>query len=214
MKVGILGSGIVGQQLGLGFIRLGNEVMIGTRDKSKLNDWQKVAGEKGSVGSFEDAAKFGDVNVLSTFWAGTENAIMIAGAENFSGKVIIDTTNPLDFSNGPPPKFDASVGNSAGEQVQKWMPGAKVVKAFNTIGAHIMIHPERESGEDPDLLIAGNYDDAKKSVTALAKQLGWKSVIDIGDISQSFFLEAFAHLWIIYGFKFNNWTHAFKLIKK
>ena len=163
MKVGILGSGIVGQQLGLGFIRLGHEVKIGTRGTEKLKDWLKEAGSKGSAGSFEEAAKFGEMNVLATFWAGTENAIKLAGKNNFSGKILIDVTNPLDFSQGAPPKFAATPGNSAGEQVQRWLPDARVVKAFNTVNAYVMVNPKREEG-DPDFFYAGNNEDAKNKI--------------------------------------------------
>ncbi len=213
MKVGIIGSGNVGQQLGAGFLRTGHEVKIGTRDATKLNEWLKSGGDKASVGSFKDAAKFGDVIVIATFWAGTESAVNMAGKENFKNKIVIDVTNPLDFSQGVPPKFAVTNGNSGGEIIQKWLQDSKVVKAFNTISAFIMINPKLEEG-NPDLVIAGNNEDAKKSVTEIAKAFGWQNVIDLGDISQSYLLEAFAMLWIIYGFKNNHWTHAFKLLMK
>lgn len=213
MKVGILGSGIVAQQLGNGFLRIGDEVKLGTRDSSKLSDWLKQAGSKASVCSFEDAAKFGEMIILATFWAGTENVINLAGKKNFAGKILIDVTNPLDFSKGTPPRFDAAVGNSGGERIQNWLPESEVVKAFNTVNAFIMINPMREEGM-PDLFIAGNEDKAKSSVSSIAKKWGWQSVHDIGDISNAFLLEAFAQLWIAYGFKNNSWGHAFKLLKK
>lgn len=167
MNIGILGSGAVGQQLGLGFVRLGHDVKIGTRDAGKLSDWLKQIGQRGSAGSFEDAAKFGEIVVLCTLWEGTESAINLAGKKNFSGKVMIDVTNPLDFSQGLPPKFVATVGSSEGEQVQRWLPDAKVVKAFNTIGNAIMCNPKRAEGV-PDLFIAGDDDAAKKTVAGFA----------------------------------------------
>src|SRR5690606_13848887 len=136
-----------------------------------------------------------------------------SGRENFSNKILIDVTNPLDASQGPPPKLASSFGNSAGDQIQKLLPDSKVVKAFNTINAYIMINAKQGEG-DPDLFISGNDDDAKKQVTQFAEQLGWKSVIDLGDISNAYWLETFAMLWIVYGFKTNNWSHAFKLLKK
>lgn len=213
MKIGIIGSGTVGQQLGNGFLKLGHQVMIGTRDETKLIEWKNSVGGSANSGSFQEAAIFGEVIVIATNWAGTMNAIKLAGVENISNKIVIDVTNPLDFSQGVPPKFAATLGNSGGEQIQKMLPDAKVVKAFNTISAYIMINAPREEGV-PDLFIAGNDREAKAFVNDIAMQWGWGSVIDIGDISQSFFLEAFAHLWIIYGFKNNNWTHAFKLLKK
>ena len=213
MNFGILGSGTVGQQLGLGLIRIGHNVKIGTRDTTKLKDWIIQAGPKGSAGTFNDAAKFGEQLVLATNWAGLFNAINMAGKENFSNKIIIDVTNPLDFSQGSVPRIGVLPGNSGGEQIQKMLTDSKVVKAFNTISAYIMISPKRENG-DPDLFIAGNDEKAKKEITSLAEKLGWKSVIDMGDISQSYWLEALAMVWINYGFKNNNWTHAFKLLKK
>ncbi len=213
MKIGIIGSGVVGQQLGLGFIRLGHEVRIGTRETSKLSDWQKEAGEKGTAGSFSETAKFGEIIVLATSWEGTDSAIALAGKENLSNKILIDVTNPLDFSGGVPPKLKSAPGGSGGEKIQETLPGAKVVKAFNTISAYIMCNPKREEGM-PDLFIAGNDEDAKNKVSSFAKDWGWNSIIDMGDISKAFLLEAFAQLWIEYGFKYNNWTHAFKLLKK
>ena len=213
MKIGILGSGMVGQQLGNGFIRLGHDVKIGTRGTEKLKDWLKEAGGKGSAGSFEETAEFGEIIALATFWAGTENAINLAGKNNFSGKILIDVTNPLDFSQGTPPKFAATVGNSGGEQVQRWLPDTKVVKAFNTVNAYVMVGPKREEG-DPDFFYAGNDEDAKKEVVEIAKKLGWKSFIDFGDISASYWLESLTMVWVHYAFKNNHWSHAFKLLKK
>jgi NADPH-dependent F420 reductase len=213
MKIGIIGSGSVGQQLGLGLTREGHEVMIGTRDKSKLNEWKKKAGSKASVGTDENAAKFGEINILATAWSGTENAISLAGKENFSGKILIDVTNPLDFSKGTPPRIAVPFDNSGAQHVQKWLPGAKVVKAFNIVNANTMINPEYQDGK-PDLFIAGNDSKAKEEVAKIAKQLGWESIIDLGDISEAIWLETLTMLWVHYGFKFNSWTHAFKLLKK
>ena len=132
---------------------------------------------------------------------------------HIKNKIIIDVTNPLDFSQGVPPKFAVTHNNSAGEIIQKWLPDSKVVKAFNTISAYIMINPKLEEG-NPDLVIAGNDEAAKETVSEIAKAFGWQNVIDLGDISQSYLLEAFAMMWIIYGFKHNHWTHAFKLLMK
>ena len=213
MKVGVIGSGVVGRQLGIGFLRLGHSVKIGTRDVSKLDDWLKEAGDKASAGSNSEAAEFGELIVIATGWEGTENAINISGKENFAGKVIIDVTNPLKHAKGGPPLLDASPGNSGGEKIQKWLPDSKVVKAFNIINAYIMISPERDEG-DPDLFICGNEEDAKIQVRDIAEQWGWKNIIDMGDISEAFWLEALAMLWIHYGFKNGLWNHAFKLLKK
>ena len=213
MNIGIIGSGIVGKQLGLGLARAGNDVKIGTRDESKLNDWKKEAGSKASAGSNEEAAKFGEIIILATAWSGTENAIALSGKENFSGKILIDVTNPLDFSQGSPPKIAVTFDNSGAQQVQNWLPDAKVVKAFNIVNAYTMIKPVYEEGS-PDLFIAGNDNKAKEKVTSIAKQLGWVSIIDLGDLTEAIWLETLTMLWVHYGFKYNSWTHAFKLLKK
>lgn len=212
MKIGIIGSGVVGQQLGLGLSRIGHQVKIGTRDPLKLSDWQKGAGANASVGLTREAASFGEVIILATNWAGTEQAIQSAGVENFLNKILVDVTNPLDASKGVPPKMMSSPGNSGAEQISKWVPGAKIVKAFNIVNAYIMISPDREEGQ-PDLFIAGD-EDGKELVKQIAQSWGWVSIVDIGDLSKAFVLEALAQLWIEYGFKYNIWTHAFKLLRK
>lgn len=213
MEIGILGSGIVGTQLALGFLKLGYEIKMGTRDISKLDSWVKEAGTNASIGSFEDAAKFGELIVIATSWLGAKNAIELAGKENFSNKTVIDVTNPLGKLEGGMPAFDASPGNSAGERIQNWLPEAKIVKAFNTVNAHTMWNPKREEG-DPDLFIAGNNENAKNEVSSIAKKWGWKRIIDMGDISKSIWLESLAMFWINYLFKYKVNTHAFKLLLK
>lgn len=226
MKIGILGTGGVGRTLAAKLIALEHEVVIGTRNVEDtlartapdgmggppFKAWHSQ-NPKVKLVKFSEAASFGEMLFLCTFGDKTSASIEMAGKQNFDNKVVIDTTNPLDFSQGVPPKFTATLGNSLGEQIQNLIPNAKVVKAFNTIGAHIMVNPAREEGS-PDLFIAGNDADAKKQFSNLAEQMGWRSVIDLGNISQSFWLEANAMLWINYGFKYNNWTHAFKLLKK
>jgi 8-hydroxy-5-deazaflavin:NADPH oxidoreductase len=213
VKVGVLGSGPVGQSLGSGFIRSGYEVKIGTRDPKKLAQWLRGAGEGASVGSFEDAARFGDLLVLGTKWTGTENAVRLAGKGNFSGKVLIDVTNPLVFDKvGEPPKLGVGFPDSAGQTVQRWLPDAKVVKAFNIITASKMAAPVFEDG-GADMIIAGDDGSAKKTVTGILSGWGW-GVIDVGGIEQAYIPEAVAMLWIRYGFMTNTWTHAFKLLKK
>ena len=226
MKIGVLGTGGVGRTLSAKFSQMGHEVMIGTRNVEDtlartapdgmggppFKVWHSQ-NAKVKLVSFSEVASFGEIIFLATFGDKTAEAIEMAGKQYFDNKVVIDTTNPLDFSAGVPPKFTVTLGNSLGEQIQKQIASAKVVKAFNTIGAHIMVNPKREEGF-PDLFIAGNDSDAKKKFANLAEQMGWQSVIDLGDISQSFWLEANAMLWIHYGFKYNSWTHAFKLLKK
>jgi predicted dinucleotide-binding enzyme len=226
MKVGILGTGMVGRILAAKFVADGNEVMIGTRNVEETlaksgqdamrnppyKEWQ----EKNlsvKLGTFADVAKFGEIIFIATFGNAATNAIESAGKENFADKIVIDTTNPLDPSKGVPPAFTVTIGNSLGEQIQKLLPQARVVKAFNTLNMHIIVSPEREEG-NPVLLIAGNDESAKKQVAEIAKGWGWEDVVDYGDISESFWLEAFGMIWIRYAFKNNSWTHGFALLRK
>jgi predicted dinucleotide-binding enzyme len=213
MKVGIIGSGDVGQKLGDGFIELGHLVKIGTRDERKLAAWAEKHGKsrRAAVGSFSDAAKFGDLVIIATGWSGTASAIGMAGPENMAGKPVIDVTNPLDFSTMPP---TLAVGHtdSAGETVQRMLPGAKVVKAFNIVGNPHMFRPSFAGGP-PTMFICGNDEGAKKTVTDILTAFGWES-IDIGGIGGSRLLEPLAMLWITYYFRTNTGDHAFKLLRK
>lgn len=145
VNVGVLGSGDVGRVLASGFIHLGHDVKVGTRDPEKLREWASAAGERASVGSFEDAARFGDIVVLATLGAGTESAMRMAGLDHFAGKVVIDAANPLDFSTGKPQLYVGHT-DSLGEQVQRLVPKARVVKAFNTVGNALMVHPQLPGG--------------------------------------------------------------------
>ena len=212
MKIGIIGSGSVAQVLGSGFISKGHDVMLGTRDASKLGAWLSEAGTRASVGTFEDAAKFGEIVFLSVPGTALESAIELAGSQNFTGKTVIDITNPMDFSQGTPPRFTATVGNSLGETVQRLLPQANVVKAFNSIGVAVMTDPDF-NGEKATHFIAGNSEDAKAEATRLISEFGWE-VVDVGGIDQAFFLEALASLWVNHAFKSNNWNQAFKLLSR
>ena len=212
MKIGILGSGDVAKALARGFLGRGDTVKLGTRSPAKLADFVTQAGKNASVGSFADAAAFGELLVLATKWDGTENAIKLAGAQNAAGKVVIDATNALDFSDGAPPKLAVGYNDSAGERVQRWLPQAKVVKAFNIVGHAAMVNPTFPGGP-PDMFIAGNDDGAKRTVTDVCKSFGWPA-IDLGGIAAARYLEPLAMVWIVYGFRTNTWNHAFKLLRK
>ena len=215
MKIGILGSGTVAQHLGLGFIKSGHQVVLGTRDVSKLKDWLAQAGESASVGSFADVASTGEVIVIATKWDGngTAEAITMAGKDNFKGKIVMDVTNPL-VSPEPnqPPSLALGFPDSAGKKIQEWLPQSRVVKAFNIITARYMCYPKLEDGT-PDMFIAGNDPTAKAFVQKVAAGWGWQ-VTDLGDINQAYLLEALAMIWIRYGALNNHWTHAFSLLKK
>ncbi|HUK30920.1 MAG TPA: NAD(P)-binding domain-containing protein [Candidatus Acidoferrum sp.] len=214
MKIGILGSGDVGQALGRGFISRGHEVKMGSRDANneKAVAWAKQAGSRASTGVFADAARFGEVIVLATLWSGTENVLRLAGPENLAGKVLIDATNPLVFTPGAPPSLALGQTDSGGEQVQRWAPKARVVKAFNIVGHAHMVDPQFPGGP-PDMFICGNDAAAKTAVTEILKSFGWPT-IDIGGIEGARLLEPMCILWVLYAMRSKSTNHAFKLLRK
>lgn len=216
MKIGILGSGDVGRRLGDGFIELGHTVKIGSRNpnQAKLTEWiDKHEEGKASSGTFTDTASFGELDVLATLWDGTPDAIRMAEPRNFTGKVVIDVTNPLDFSKGMPPMLAVGHTDSAGETIQRMLPDAKVVKSFNIVGNPHMIHPDFPGGP-PTMFICGNDDEAKKFVIDnILTKFGWET-IDTGRIEAARLLEPLALLWIVHYSRTGNGNHAFKLLQK
>lgn len=207
MKIGVLGSGDVGKSLARGFLKRGDQVMIGSRSPEKLADFAKESGAKS--GTFEEAARFGEMIAIATLGTGTEEALKLAG-NNFSGKVVIDATNPLNFAPGGPPTLAISGNDSLGERVQKWIPNAKVVKAFNTVGNALFVNPKLPGGP-PDMFIAGNDAEAKKTVAKLCGDWGW-GVIDVGGIQSSRYLEAMCLTWVLHGVLSGGWMHAYKML--
>jgi predicted dinucleotide-binding enzyme len=214
MKVGILGTGDVGKALGRGFIALGHDVKMGARDAGnpKAAAWAKEAGPKASAGTFAEAARFGDIVVLATLGTATEEVLRAAGADAFRGKPVLDATNPLDFSKGMPPKIIGGLGDSGGERHQKLLPGAHVVKVFNTVGNAFMFKPDFPGGP-PDMFLCGDNDAAKQKVAAICKDFGW-NVIDVGGIDAAHYLEAMCAVWVLSAMKTNAWNQAFKMLKK
>ncbi len=216
MKIGILGSGDVGRKLAEGFLEIGDTIKIGSRNpnQEKITEWMaKHDKAKVSSGTFAQAASFGELDVIATSWAGSVDAIRMTDPKNFAGKVVIDVTNPLDFSKGMPPRLAIGHTDSAGETVQRMLPDSKVVKAFNIVGNPHFIHPDFPGGP-PTMFICGNDDQAKKTVidNILAK-FGWET-IDIGGIEGARLLEPLAFLWIMHYFRTGNGNHAFKLLRK
>jgi 8-hydroxy-5-deazaflavin:NADPH oxidoreductase len=210
-KVGILGSGEVGQTLAKGFLDSGYEVMIGSRSPEKLGSWREQAGPKAHVGTFQEAASFGELAVLSTLGQAAESAIDLAGPKNFSGKVLIDTTNPLDFSKGIPPSvLPAFATRPLGQFVQSKLPDAKVVKCFNTIPNTYMFRPKFQGAQ---MLICGNDKGAKDVVTSIVKQFGWTGSIDVGGIENARDLEALCVLWVKAASATQSFNSMFMLMK-
>ncbi len=214
MKVGILGSGIVGRVLGTAFLKEGHDVMLGTRNPSKAEVLKWKDENIGSrAGTFKETASFGEILVLATGGAVTVEAIQLAGKENFSKKTVIDTTNPIAAA--PPVngvlKFFTSLDDSLMERIQQIIPEAKLVKAFNSVGNAFMYRPKFPGGI-PTMFICGNDDNAKKEVTAILDSFGWE-IADMGKIEAARAIEPLCILWCIPGLISNQWTHAFKLLK-
>lgn len=214
MNVGILGTGDVGRALGRGFVALGHTVKMGARDarNERALAWARETGANASAGSFRDAAAFGELVILATLGIANENALTMAGPENFRGKVVIDVTNPLDFSRGMPPTLAVSGNDSGGERVQRLLPDAHVVKAFNTVAHALMFKPDLPGGP-PDMFICGNSDDAKGTVGTILEEFGW-GVVDLGGIECARYLEAMGMILVLSAVRANNWNLAFKLLRK
>ena len=214
MKVRVLGSGIVGQTLAAGFLQHGHEAMIGTREPAKLAEWNK-ANPKARVGSTSEAGEFGEILVLAVKGGAAVDVLFSAGEMNLSGKTIIDTCNPI--AEAPPLhgvlQFTTGPNESLMEQLQKEFPHADFVKAFNSVGAPRMVNPQYSGGIQPTMFICGNNDAAKKTVTEILDQFGWETA-DMGAVEAARAIEPLCMLWCILGFTKNEWTHAFKLLRK
>jgi len=213
MNVGILGTGDVAKALGRGFIALGHTVKMGAREagNTKALAWVDETGATASAGTFAETASFGDIVVLATRGTANESAIAMAGAASFGGKLLIDTTNPLDFSGGRP-ALAVSGDDSGGERVQRQLPDAYVVKAFNTVGNALMFRPDLPGGP-PDMFICGDRDDAKAQVSGILKDFGW-GVVDLGGIQSSRYLEAMCMVWVLTVMRSNDRNLAFKLLRR
>jgi predicted dinucleotide-binding enzyme len=211
MKVGIFGSGEVAKTLAAGFMEHGHVVMLGTRDPKKLEDWDwKNRG--GIVGSFADAARFGEMLVLAVKGTGSAETLRAASMTDLAGKTVIDATNPI--SDSPPVNgvlsFFTSLDESLLEQLQREFPEAHFVKAFNSVGSSLMVHPKLKGGK-PTMFICGNDEAAKKAVTGILDQFGWETA-DMGKVEAARAIEPLCMLWCIPGFLRNDWSHAFKLV--
>lgn len=213
-KVGILGSGMVGQTLAKGFLKHGYSVMVGTRNIAKLADWDIAERDHLKIGSFSETAAFGDILVLAVKGKVAIEALNLAGSANLSGKIIIDATNPIDDTAAPENgvlRFYTSLNRSFMEELQQAFPQAHFVKAFNSIGSAFMVNPAFES--TPTMFICGNNEPAKKEVGEIVRQFGFE-VEDMGMAEAARAIEPLCMLWCIPGFRENRWMHAFKLLKK
>jgi len=211
MKIGVLGSGDVAKTLAAGCLAHGHDVVVGTRTTSKLGEWAKD-NPKAKLGSFADAAKFGEALVLAVKGGAASAALQAAGAANLAGKPVIDATNPIADAapvNGVL-QFFTNFDESLMERLQREFESARFVKAFNSVGNACMVNPQFRGGK-PTMFICGNDDGAKKVVNGILEQFGWE-VADMGKAEAARAIEPLCILWCIPGFLRNDWKHAFKLL--
>ncbi len=212
-RIAIMGTGGVGQAYASKFIILGHEVMMGTRNVSQklaetakdgygnppFSEWySKNAAVK--LGTFEDAAIFGEIILNATMGVNSVNALKMAGIKNLNGKILIDVANPLDFRNGMPPSLlpELSNTNSLAEEIQKTFPDVRVVKTLNTMWNGLMVNPAMLNGGDHNVFICGNSSEAKEDVKEILQSFGWqdKNILDLGDISAARGTEMYLPLWL------------------
>ncbi len=199
MKVGVLGTGAVGQALGSKLVSLGHDVVMGSRQagNEKAVAWAATAGGTAGEGNFATAAAFGDIVVNATPGAVSLAVLTAAGAENLAGKVLVDVANPLDSSRGMPPRLTVCNTDSLGEQIQRQFPEALVVKALNTVNADVMVTPGVVGGSHT-VFVAGNHAAAKAQVVDMLMSFGWPpgDILDLGDIAGARGMEMYLPLWV------------------
>jgi predicted dinucleotide-binding enzyme len=213
MKIGVLGSGDVGQALAKGFIQLGHQVMIGTNSPAKAGELKSKMPSL-TVGAFDQTAKFGDWVVLAVKGTAAESAVLMAGVDHLKRKIVIDATNPI--ADTPPTqgvlKFFTNLDESLMERLQRKIPEALFVKAFNSIGSGLMFKPNFGK-QKPTMFICGNDAAARQNVGRMVEEFGFE-VEDMGAAEAARAIEPLCILWCIPGFLRHDWTHAFKLLKK
>lgn len=215
MKIGILGTGMVGKAIGTKLISLGHEVMLGSReaDNAEGAKWVKSAGRGASLGTFADTASFGEI-VFVCLRGDVSLSVLMGVADKLGKKVVVDVSNPLDLSKGAPfPLLPHLVNtNSLGEEAQKRLPESSVVKTLNTVNCEVMVNPSLAKG-DSDIFLCGNSPEAKKKVSELLRSFGWKNPIDVGDITGARGTEMLMPIWLrLYGL-FGTPHFNFRIVK-
>ena len=229
MKIAVIGTGTVGQTFASRLVSLGHDVMMGTRNVADklastnkdmygnppFSEWHD-ANKSVQLGTFAEAAAFGEIILNVTEGANSINALKLADAKNLDGKVLVDIANPLDFSKGMPPSLipELSNTNSLGEEIQKTFPSAKVVKTLNTMWAGLMVNPNMIGGGDHSAFICGNDTDAKAKVKSLMNEFGWKNqnILDLGDITAARGAEAVLPIWLRIWSATQNGAFNFKVV--
>ena len=213
-KIGVIGSGSVGQTLTNGFVKHGYEVVIGSNNPASRETLKAKIKGPARIGSFEEAAKFGEIVVLAVKGLAAEPTVKALGAAALKGKTVIDVTNPI--ADAPPVhgviSFFTKADESLMERLQRAVPEARFVKAFNSVGNGLMVNPELPGGK-PSMFICGNDKDAKDDVKTILAQFGFETE-DMGDIEAARVIEPLCILWCIPGFLRNDWMHAFKILRK
>jgi predicted dinucleotide-binding enzyme len=215
MRIGILGTGVVGSTTGTKLVQRGHQVKMGSRtaDNPKASEWVKASGANASQGTFADSASYGEMVLNCTAGIASLEALRLAGSNNLKGKMLIDISNPLNFSKGMPPTLSVCNTDSLGEQIQRAFPEAKVVKTLNTVGCNVMVNPSLVSG-DHDMFICGNDPTAKAKVTEILKEwFGWKSVVDLGDITGARAMEMYLPIWLRLMMKFQTSKFNIRIVK-
>jgi predicted dinucleotide-binding enzyme len=218
MKIGILGTGIVGTTIGSALIAKGHEVKMGSRDalNEKASAWTKTSGNNASQGIFEEAAVFGDIIFNCTKGEHSLEVLKLAGEQNLSGKILIDVANPLDFSKGMPPTLTLCNDTSLGETLQAAFPSVMVVKTLNTLNCSLMVDANKLAGGDHNILVFGNDEDAKLQVKEfLHDNFNWvkENIIDLGDITNSRGTEQLLPIWIRLWAALGTADFNFKIVK-
>jgi 8-hydroxy-5-deazaflavin:NADPH oxidoreductase len=211
-KVAVLGSGKVGDVLSTGFLTHGYAVMRATREPQKLQAWKSAASGDASVGTYEQAAAWADIVVLAVKGLVAEDVLDQCGPANLANKTVIDTTNPI--GDEPPDhgviRYFTNANESLMERLQKKVPAARFVKAFNSVGNVFMVNPKLES--TPTMFICGNDASAKQDTTEILTKFGWDTC-DMGGVEAARPIESLCILWCIPGFIRNDWMHALKMIR-
>ena len=199
MRIGIFGTGSVGKAIGSRLVEVGHQVCMGSRttDNGSATEWSAAAGELATHGTFADAAAFGELLVNATMGLGSLDAIGSVASADLEGKVLLDISNPLDFSAGFPPTLAIKDSDSLAETIQRTFPGLRVVKALNTMTADVMVHPAQLGGPH-DVFLSGNDADAKAAVTEILAGFGWpaEDLLDLGDLSTARGVEMYMPLWL------------------
>jgi hypothetical protein len=212
-KIGVVGSGIVGQVLADGFLKHGWAVMRGTREPSKLAAWKASSGPHASVGTFAEAASFGEVVVLASKGTAAEETVRLCGPERLAGKTVLDAMNPI--ADVPPTNgvlaFYTGPNESLMERLQRLAPQARFVKAFSCVGHAWMVNPDFH-GLKPSMFICGDDAAAKRETARILEAFGWETE-DMGAVEAARAIEPLCRLWCIPGFLHNRWNHALRMLR-